>query len=287
MDDLLRKQIQILYEQGAQGLLGERVKNSTRHYASLPEGPDQWIQLVNDIYTTTAASDVESPVVVGRTFCEILIALYRESKKRDQALSAAFLNSLICDHPEVPNTVIFPSWESLVRAQAAFSTRNTTDPLLLFEQLKKLTLDYNNFFDRLSGYLLLCYRCVYGKPYKVNSLGNRYRDKLRDLDQVSGGENGIFCHFFRCAEPRIRNAIAHGNIWLDPDSALIRYNDTGARGEIPIMLLMAKVMIAVEMAKGYIAAITTILVLETGDDASIKRLPQHLVQLFKHASSLQ
>ncbi len=48
--------------------------------------------------------------------------------------------------------------------------------------------------------------------------------KFNEFSQLTGGDEGAFYLIFRLANPDLRNAIAHENIWLDSETDIVKYS---------------------------------------------------------------
>ena len=110
-----------------------------------------------------------------------------------------------------------------------------------------------------------------------------YSARVDQLSSLTGGEDGAFYLVIRLARPKIRNAIAHGDIWLDSEAAKVRYSTGGAdrkEHEIDLMEFGALAMSGSHLPHSYLAAIGTIAVMEDGSELAKAFLPQHLVRVF-------
>jgi len=288
MQPELKKRLAQLGNQSIQGLFGEQVKSNAAEYALLQnEGMNVFLKLIHDFYGKPLNTEEDRMMAEGAdVFCQLIIAVYRETKKEDEDVAASFVNSFIEDFPNAPNSCLYPQWEALAKATMAFkSAPATQNPLIVWQQSLKLVQAYNEFLNVLIGYFLVAWRCALGKSYSINTFSNAYGAKINEFSQLTGGHDGAFNIIFQVANHSLRNAIAHEDIWLDSGTNTVKYT-AGKRPktthEIGIGEFFGYAMMGANFGQAYIVAIAALIVLEDGSLEDKKRLPAHLVKVFTH-----
>ena len=107
--------------------------------------------------------------------------------------------------------------------------------------------------------------------------------RLQQVASLTGGEDGAFDLIARLGKPRIRNAIAHGTIWLDSDMAKVHYtvgNRDKREYQMDLVEFACLAFSGSHLAEPYLAAISTIAVMEDGSELAKSLLPEHLARVF-------
>lgn len=265
------------------GEFGERVRVDQEEYGRLAAGPPILLRVVSDFYSVTGGAIEEIRNIRFLTF-QIFIVTYREAKRRSPTVAATLVNSFIEDYPGAPESSLTTKWTSLARAGVAFrAVAGGSNSNLIWQQSVKLFQAYNEFLNGLFGYLIALWRAQQGRRVNPRVHACVYGDKVNQLSELTGGDDGLFYLLLRLARPKIRNAIAHESIWLDSDQALVHYVDvtTASEDTLPLTDFMALAMTGSHLAQPYLAALAAIALLEDSPE-SVANLPEHLVRLFQH-----
>lgn len=282
MDENLKRRLMQFGKMSAEGGFGAAVQAASAEYRDIPLGMDVMVKLINDFYVPKKTTEDATMANIANLFCAMLIVIYRDSKKHDPTVAMAIANSFLQDYAGVPGSCLFSRWDTLARASLAFKVSIRTEAVLVWEQAKNVFQAYNEFLNGLLGYMILGWRCALGKPISPNVINSPYGAKLNEFSQLTDGEDGAFYLIFRLAKPGIRNAIAHGSIWLDNETGQVTFEDRAKSGTIDITDFVGLATIGSHLAQAYLVAIATIVVLEDGSKADIAKIPAHLVQLFGH-----
>lgn len=287
MDIELKRRLIQLNEQTKAGVFGNAAQASASEYESLKNtGMPVFIKLINDFYRQQRKTEEDQMMAkIADIFCQLIIVIYRDAKKQDEVVARAFANSFIEDFPGSIGSCLYPQWEALAKASFAFkSISDNKNQLLAWQQSLKLVQAYNEFLNALLGYFLIAWRCALGKSYSVSVLGNAYASKLNEFSQLTDGEDGAFYLLFRLANPDLRNAVAHEDIWLDQATNLVRYS-AGKNPKMTYEMSLEEFVgygaVGANLGQAYIVAIASIIVLEDGTAQDIKQLPPHLIKVFK------
>jgi len=279
-----RELLEHVAEIAAEGKFGDRITNSQRQYASLPSGLAVFLACVNDYCKQNTEMDQET-----RSFrdqiCKLLVVAYREARRADANAAEPFLSSLIADYPGASESALLTRWLALTQACLALrELSGGSSRLLLWQQAEKTFVAYNEFLNGLLGYIIVLQRCQAGKVVNPGVFECAYGDKVNQLNTLTGGEDGAFYLFGRLARPSIRNAAAHGRLWLDPKRDTVRFvdgkGDKKKEAEIPLTEFMGLLHLGSHLGMPYLAAIGTLVVVEFGNDYAKNLLPRELVELW-------
>lgn len=284
MKDSRKRLLEQLAQMAAEGKFGDQIKESENEYARLPKGIAVMLKVTADFCEETSKHATE--IAQFRSLvCQLLIVAYREARRKDPGGASPFLHSLIEDYPGVPESALLPRWGTL--AQASLALRELADSqnrLMVWQQASTQFQAYNEFLNGLLSYLIVLWRISLGKPVDTRVFDSSYANKIRQLELLTDGEDGPFYVFVRIARPRIRNAIAHGTIWLDSDAAKVRFTDNRAKieSEMDLTEFMALAGIGSHLAHSYLAAIAVIATMEFGTEFAQSLIPPQFVRLFNH-----
>ena len=265
-------------------MFGRAVQAAASEYKSLQDkGMQVFLKLVKDFYGIPRKTEEDQMIAnLSDLFCQLIIIVYREAKKQDKQIALAFANSFIKDFPNVQGSCLYPQWEALAKASFAFKS-SAPNSLMVWQQSLKLVQAYNEFLNALLGYFLIAWRCALGKSYSTNVLNNTFGSKLNEFSQLTGGDDSAFYLIFRLANPNLRNAIAHENIWLDSETDIVKYS--AGKGpkvthEMSLIDFMGLATVGSHLGQAYIVAIAAIIILEDGSRLDIMQLPKHLIKVF-------
>lgn len=284
MDLELQRRMQQLFQMSKDGLFGDAARQNAEAFEQTRgTNMDVLVTIANDFDNDRSRKSAEELANLTDLFCQLFIIVYREVKKADQAVADGFLNAFHRDYPGTTGTAVYPQCEALL--QAAFGLKmSARDPLQLWQHSLRVFETYNEFINALLGFYIVAWRTVLGKRINVNVFHNTYGSKLHEFSELTNGNDGIFYLFFRLAHVPIRNAIAHGNIWLDRDTNKVRYAE--AKGaptteEMDCAEFMLRGTIGSHLPLAYMAAAAVVGVMEAGTVKDIAKLPPRLVTAYR------
>lgn len=271
-------------EMAEEGKFGEAIRAAREEYSQLPVGIATLLKCAVDAYGRKEGIN-EDVLRMRDLFTQVIIVAYRDAAGVDEQVALALAHSLIADYPGVSESCLAPQFCSLMQAALGFREfAGSSNRSLLWQQMSRLVLAYNEFLNALLGFMIPCLRCAQGQQPDPRVFSMPYKARLDQINSLTGGEDGAFYLITRLGKPRIRNAIAHGTIWLDSDAAKVHYTD-GSREkreyEIDLMEFGCLALGGSHLGEPYLAAIGTIAVMEDGSDLATSLLPDHLVRVFR------
>ncbi|MCD6595043.1 hypothetical protein J7L68_05130 [bacterium] len=284
MDTELKIQLEQYLKSGSDGSYGQRVQESFEEYESFDEWNKSAIKYINDLFKPNPSELEQNIIDYTFILCKSFIATYLETKKKDKEIAHSFLKSLFFDFPGIDESKLFSKWQSLTEASFAFqAVAHSNNYNLVWQQSKTLTRAYQEFINGLFGFLIICWRCINGKTLNKNVFKNTYGSKMEELYKLTDGDEGIFAQIFHICNPKLRNAIAHDNIWNNPEAEKIVYKSVGQnvyRGEIDISKFLLFASLGTRLGQSYFASICAVLLMEEGKENEIEQLPSQLVGMF-------
>lgn len=263
------------------GMFGNEIRASQDEYDSLPKGIAVFIKTIID-YRQQTLEHVEF-ADIRELFLKLIIVVYREAKRIDADIALSITSSFVDDYPGVQESCLLPKWCSLTNACLAFrEVAKTENKLLVWQQACQQFQAYNEFLNGLLAYLIILWRTAKSRTINTSVFSVAYANKINQFKDLTGGDDGAFYLIFRLAQPKLRNAIAHGTIWLDSSANKVRYIDGNPSTEYEIELVdfMALCSVGSHLAQPYLAALALIVVMEKGTEQARLLLPQDLVDLF-------
>ena len=273
-----------LADMAEEGVFGESIKAARKEYDRLPPGIATLLKCTVDAYRQKDGIN-EDVQHMRDIFTQLLIATYRDAARTDKQVALALAHSMVADYPGAPESCLAPQFCALLQAALSFRALvRSTDRLLLWQQMSRLVLAFNEFLNALLGFMIPCLRSANGKSPDPAVFGMPYQSRLDQINALTGGERGAFYLISRLARPRLRNAIAHSTIWLDADAARVHYTD-GRREKHEYQIDLAEFGVLAlggsHLGEPYLAAIGAIAVMEDGSDFAKTLLPKHLVRVFQ------
>jgi hypothetical protein len=268
------------------GMFRQSVAESQKQYDQIAEGIPTLIHVVREFHEATEshAQDIRE---IRSMICQLLIVAYREAKKKNPEIALTFARSLVDDYPGLPESCLLPRWHSL--AQASLVMREASysqNPLLVWQQMCKNFQAYNEFLNGLLSYLIVLLRTSLEKPINPGIFDANYANKVSDFNALTGGEDGAFYILSRIAQPRIRNAIAHENIWLDSEANVVRFTEGRGPDKVESEMSLDDFgvlsMIGSHLSHTYVAALAVIAVMEDGTELAHSLLPPYLANVFDY-----
>ena len=270
-------------EMAEEGKLGDSIKAARKEYDQLPGGVAVLLKCVVDAYREKSGINDEIRQMRD-LFTQLIIVAHRDAARFNEDVALALVHSLTSDYPGAPESCLAPQFCSLMEAALSFrQLAGSTNRLLLWQQMSRLVLAYNEFLNALLGFLIPCVRCSEGQPPDPGVFSMPYGSRIGQLNSLTGGEDGAFYLISRLAKPKIRNAIAHGTIWLDSEAAKVRYTEGGKKRkeyEIDLAEFSALGLSGSHLGEPYLAALGTVAVMEDGSELAKAFLPKHLVRVF-------
>ena len=264
-----------------EGIFGKVALASAEEYEDMPYDISRLSKFIRELSLEIFSIDSDETQIVS-IFWQMLLVVYRDSKKNDPNVSLAYLNSFVKDYPGTSQTAMTYRLNSLTHAIFAFnSVADSKEMLLMWQQSAKLFLEYSEFLNGLLGYLIIAWKCAQNKPINLNVFKSTYAQKAHQFEQLTNGDDGAFYLFHRIIIPSLRNAIAHGQYWLDYEERRVRYVDGKDKmeKELPLDEFIVTCMIGSKLPKSYIAALSTIIIWEFGTEVQKMSLPQNLIKL--------
>lgn len=271
-------------ELAEEGAFGEFVRKSRAEYSALPAGLIVFLKAIDDFCAQNATLDSETRQFRD-LFCKLLIAAYRDARRVAPEASEPFLTSLIADYPGAQESALLTRWCSLAQACLAFrEVATSSNRNLIWQQMERTFVAYNEFLDGLFGFLLVLLRSSAGMSVGAGVFQCAYGNKVRQIGQLTGGDDGPYYLLTRIARPAIRNASAHGRLWLDSKSSSVHYVDgqaTKSEKSMSLAEFAALALMGSHLTMPYFAAIGTLVTLDCGAAEAQRLLPPVLVKLWK------
>ena len=275
--DINNELLEQIGKAASKGVFGAQAETTARRYAAL-DSLGVSAAIVSDFYSAALDSGTTR---MRDYFCQTLLVVYREAKKEDTAVAEAYAHALVRDYPSITGSALSIRYKTLIEAgnslRLVYGEKN---PSHVWQQTSRHFLAYSEFLNGLLGYLIIAWRCHLGKVIKPNVLNNTYGSKVQQFGKLPDSE--LFSHFLWLARPPLRNAIAHGTVWLDSENEKVRFIDGRHEKkelELDLVEFMALVQIGSHLGSAYAAAMAAIVVFETARGTHWDRLPGKLLKL--------
>lgn len=277
MKESRKRLLKHIAEIAAEGTFGDAVRRSAAEYDELPPGIAAFLKVVDDYCKENSEMDAETRQLRDIT-CQLFIATYRDAKRVSPETAEPFLASLIEDFPGAQESALLTRWCSL--AQSCLAMREVSRSQqrgLIWQQMERTFIAYNEFLDGLLGFLIVMIRAARGRRVGPGVFKCTFGNKVKQLKELTGGENGAYYLLSRLARPALRNAAAHGRLWIDPERGVARYvdgRDEKIERTIPIAEFAILVHSGSHLVMPYLAAVGALVVLEMGHSDLREALPQ-------------
>jgi hypothetical protein len=285
MKESHKKLLDQFSKMASDGMFGDQIRASQAEYDQMPNAIAVSLKLVADFYSSDS-TDTEEMAQIRDLICQTFIFAYREARRENLQIAEAFLFSFVQDFPGVSESLLLPKWCSLAQASLAFKElAHSNNRLLVWQQACRLFQSYSEFLNGLLPYLIILRKTSQKKSFELSVFSSSYTNKINQFEAITGGDDVVFYTLYRIFKPKIRNAIAHETIWLDPDEGKVRFIDGSnkkAEYEIDLIEFMGYAAVGSHLAYTYLAAMSAIVVMENGSDFAQSLLPPHLVKLFNH-----
>lgn len=270
-------------EMAEEGKFGESIRAARREYEQLPAGLAVFVKCVLEAYRDDPGM-IDEFRQMRDLVTQLLIVAYRDALRDHPVVANALMNSLVSHYPGVPESCLAPQLCTLAGAALAFrEVVGSTNRNMLWQHASRTFLAYNEFINALLGFLIPCLRPARGRGPQAAVFSAPYQSRVDQLVALTGGEEGAFFLLCRLAKPPVRNAIAHGDCWLDPDAAKVRYvvgRKDRRQEEMELADFLVLTTMGTHLVEPYLAAIGTLAVVEAGAPSVQSLLPQHLVRVF-------
>lgn len=198
-----------------------------------------------------------------------LLDLYADSEDARTGSGANFLQSYLIDHPASAQSALLPRWNSLARACHALHTAGPLgNPNLLWEQFRGVFVAYNEFLDGLFPFALEMLRTVAGDQGQADDFSSSYAGRCEAISQLTSRAKRPASVLVAIARPAVRNAAAHGRLWLDAAAGTVKFADGGkrkAQGSMSLVEFAALVHLGSHVGPTYLAAIGAANLARVGD----------------------
>jgi len=274
MDPAIRARLQVLLrDQQARGL---------------HPGPSAGRNLVkNAVAGLYQHDDDVSGNEVRLVLVQAMVIAYREARKKDPEMAAWLLRSYLEDHPDAPGSRVFEKCDGLIEAaQVLKGVTGSSDRRALFLATKEVQRAAGEFIPLLMAWLAVLWQVQLGDvpDLKLVKAQTPAGTRVKRFVEITNGEDGVFFMLVRVVNIPLRNAIAHSTVTLDDENAQVIFSriENGARvyEQIDLFQYMVEIYIHTRLPSIYLAALSTILVMETGRADEKLALPAVLQQAF-------
>ena len=121
MKENYKRLIEQIAKSTTEGIFGVKALSSSKEYEGMPLDISRLSKFIQDLFIEISSGDAEEGQTVF-IFWQVLVVVYRDSKKVDAEVAKAFLNSFIEDYSDMPNTALSLRWNSLAEAVFAFKS---------------------------------------------------------------------------------------------------------------------------------------------------------------------
>lgn len=104
----------------------------------------------------------------------------------------------------------------------------------MWESSKNIHLNFNEFLNGLLPFIVIGLRQAKGESVNLKIFKASYSEKLDTLSAYTGGLRGRASPLLALSDRRIRNAIAHGDIYFDQAASLINTESPKRENELSI-----------------------------------------------------
>lgn len=276
----MQNRIMQLMEDTKSGFYGEKAK-------------EEYVKLRNSqnvrLYYTDFIGNLYSPpennielYQIGQTICENILILYRDAKKKDDAVAKALAESLFSNFPTTKETNLFTPFTSLLRAATAFQDDEKKQYNVTYTLSKDLFTTYNEFLNALLGYINIAAKAALGLKVNINSLTMVYQKKIEEFEQLN--LHYIMPIFSNLAERELRNAFSHNRFWHNKETDMIEYEvlskSLSIQKSMPLIEFVGKSVAGSYLALGYITAMAVIQLLDIADVSYLNVLPTNIKSIF-------
>jgi len=265
----------------------EALARNHRAHSTPPGKASKWSLTENVRSGLYQADDVEEGNTVRLILVQVIVVAYREARKNDPEVASWLFRSYLEDHPEAPGSRLFEKCDGLLEAAHTLkAVAGTRDSRVLFQATKEVHRAVGEFVPLLMAWLALLWQVKQGEQpeFKLLKAQTPAGTKVKRFTEITNGEDGIFYLLSRLINVQLRNAIAHSTVTLDEENARVSFSriENGVRvyEHIDLTKYMADIYMHTRLPAIYLAALSGILVMETGTPEERLSLPAVIIQAF-------
>lgn len=192
MIEVVKQRSELLAQLTRDGYFGEKAKGCAASVSHVSPGVPFALEMIQDLYAPKT-EDEKSIHGIVNLIVQLLIITYRDAKRADSDVAKAFYMSLVEDFPKVPKTNLYSTFETAVKSSYAHQGAIASKDAIAIEQTAlKLVEAYNEFLSSLYGPMLACLRVVQGLPVSKNLFKKKYAERLAEVNELTGGEDGAY-----------------------------------------------------------------------------------------------
>lgn len=268
-----------LHEDSLNGHFGLEAKSDARKYENL-HGMQAIIETVNDL-----CGNLDPAFQSGfDQIANMVITTYKCVNKVDARTATAFMNSINRDFPGTHDTALALNTNNLLRAAMAFKQSGHSGSVLTVQRASMdLFLEYNEFINKILGYLLICWRLHLGKSFNTDVFYEAFGHKLNQLELLHNTSNGPFTYLLQIAKKGPRNGVAHGRNWFDLPAQKVYFRTEQKQGgkvsgvkteEMTMKDFIFLCAEGAEMCRAYIVGLGVVAVMDHGNEQDKQRIPK-------------
>lgn len=281
MNELTKKQTLQILKNCIEGLYGDESQAMAYRYHQDNNSPMRLhLQFVKDFYQKVESEQEKEPAyAIAQNIVLYLLVFYRDLHKKSPPKAEMFLTGLVMDYPGVAGSKLLGQFQGLVEAAIAFKrVIPYNDYLPLWQQSQKLIQAYNEFLGGLIGYLIIGFKVLLDMkhdPRKI--LHSSYGNKVHEFNEIT---HGILIELTNLAQPKLRNALAHGGVWHDRETDNVHYQDRDKEYEMPLINFIAFGSAGSYLCESYIVALSAVLIMYYSSDETREQLPIAVKEIF-------
>ncbi|GAA0502746.1 hypothetical protein [Deinococcus depolymerans] len=220
---------------------------------------------------------------------QVILAIYREVKKKDPDVAFWMIRSYMIDHPDYPGSNLFSKIASVMEASLALRKNSTTadnktsgDRNTSFLISKEAYRSGVEFISSWMGWMTPLVQVFNGDSPDWRILKKPAATKIEEFEKQSKGKDGVFSILFNLISKDLRNSIAHSDIQLDSYNGNVIYRNikSGTENSIPLIEFMTPILVMSYLPSIYVGALSAILVMEFGRTEDKLKLPVLSVEAF-------
>lgn len=220
---------------------------------------------------------------------QVILAVYREVKKKDPEVALWMLRSYMVDHPDYPGSNLFSKLASVLEASLAFQKNTPTatnkvigDRNTLFLISKEAYRSGVEFISSWMGWMVPAMQVFNGESPDWRILKKPAAIKMEEFEKQSKGDDGLFYILFRLISKELRNSIAHSDIQLDSNNGKVIYRNLkdGTENSVPLLDFVVPIVVMSYLPSMYLSALSAILLMEFGRAEDKMKLPTLSVEAF-------
>ena len=282
MQELTKRQIAQLLANSIEGIYGEEAQRMADRYSKNNRTITSiLLQFINDFYQKVAKDKEKEPVLaIAENIALYLLVFYRDLHKASPSEAENFLTGLIIDRQGVEGSKLIGQFQGLVEAAVAFKKIIPFNEYMpLWQQSQKLIHAYNEFLGGLFGYMIIGLKTILKQkcdPRKI--LYSSYGNKVSEFNSLT---HGVFIELTNIAQPKLRNALAHGGVWHDRSNDNVYYNDRDKQYEMSLVNFVGLGYVGSYLCEVYIVVLSAALIIYYGHEEEKESLPSAVKEIFQ------